>query len=402
MRPATPGRRFRLAPVLTILVAASWIVGCDFTRVDEGTDVPIQQHVEALATASTPDQAERAIRGVLNKVGVRTAWRADVPDDDLAYGTYFVTDAEIEALAVRHAAFVSGQGAERASAGEVHAAVLAAERQTKEIVDRLEVGVVPFTRAPIRVNADEATLVLSSDATAALRSPESQASAMALAIAADGPTLQTAISADHRLSPAQQFLYTIWIHQNGPFIFPFQTEAGAVARSASGDDCDACCGADPSPFTSLVLQYLGESSASVEIRVDVPGNSTFVPFPQATVTPFDVITLSGDGRTGGAGLAGTIGNEIGIYIGTATTPQASVHTSCSEEVLPGDIYGDFMVIRVTTREGGLCDDIERCAGACESRHTTCLSAATTDGEVAACNEAFRACDFNCHDQGGSR
>ncbi len=410
MRLLVPGRRFRLAPLLAAALVAGagvWFTGCDFTRVDEGAGLPIQQHLDALATASTPDQAERAIRGVLNKVGVRTSWQADVPDEKLAFGTYSVTDDEIRALAVRHAAFVSGRTSERVRVEDVHAAVVEADRRAKAIVKNLEVGVVPFTRTPIRANATEASLVLSADAAAALRSgEEGPLGAMALAIAAEGPTLRSVLRADGPLSPVQQFLYTVWIHQNGPFIHPFlSSPASTAARLSAPDRCDTnnspCCG--DGQFTSIALLYIGAATADVEIRVTNPSNgpnSGFIPFPSAPVDPNEVVTALGENRGGSNGLAGTIGNEIGLFVNGASTPQATIHTSCSQCVLPGDVYGDFQVVGLTTKNAGLCNNVERCAGACEARYATCLENATTDEQKEACGVSFRACDFSCHDQGG--
>ena len=412
---------FTLRLTAPLLLAALLVVGvgCDFTRVDEGAEVPLQAHLDALATASTPDAAERAIRGALNKVGARTSWQADVTDENLAFAAFAVTDAEIERLAEQQAAFVSGQSA-GTPLNVMHDAVVLANEEAREIVRNMDVGVTPVTRGPIQVSATEAAAILRAEAATALRTPEMPSSSLALMITASGSEIMSAegtLSEGHTLSPVQRLLFAVWLHHNGPFMYPFLSEGDArTARAASGDDCDACCGGT-GKFTDITFQYLGDTSADVEVVLTQPASQIngFVPYPEATVQPGEIFYVSATGRTNASGgFVGTLGNEIEIFVdgteidyspfGDPDNPDAntgSIHTSCSEKVFPGDRYGDFLVVAVATQSNGLCSDLETCTSACESQRNTCLVAANGDqGLIDKCEATFRQCDQNCHDQGG--
>lgn len=390
-----PRPAFALLSALVLGVGVFWAPGCDFTRVDEGADIPLQQHLEALASADTPAEAERAIRGALNKAQVRTSWQADVPSADLAFGTYFISDEQIETLARAHAAFVAGTEA-GTRFDLMHRTVVEANERAREIANNLEVGVTPVVRGEIRVNAEEAAGVLHAEALSALATPEDPTSALALLATATGsalPSPSESLSSVRPLSPAQRLFYTVWLHANGPFIYPYLTEAAGEARLGGNDDCDPCCGGS-GKFTSITLQYLGTTSASVTTTLQPHGG--FVPFA-GTVPANGLFTVNGAGRTSvPPGFRGTIGNNLRLFINGASTADATIHTSCSVVVRPGDIYGSFKVIKVTTKEGGLCEDIEICAGACAARQATCYS---EGGDPSACDDAFKACDLKCHDQG---
>ncbi len=423
MRPLVFGSRLRLPSVLVAALAlglGAWIAGCDFTRVDEGTDLPLQQHLEALATASTPDQAELAIRGVFNKVGVRTSWQADVPDADLAFGTYFVSDQEIEALAEKHAQFVQNR-AGAATIAETHAAVLVAEEEATRIIREMQVGVTRDNRGAIRVDPREASAILGAAVTSAAQSPELPRSAMVLAITADGAAISSAVPTSARtLSPVQSLLYSIWLHQNGPFMYPFLSEEGRLASEAAartsaascdiGQSCDACCDGS-GKFVSITLQYLGPP-AMVKAIVAVPSPKSFTPFPETSLVTNQLFSVDGDNRVINPGgksspFDGTIGNELDLFVGT--TQFAAIHTSCSVVVSPGMIFGSTIggtyygvrVVAVATQNGGRCTNLQECVGACRAQLLSCQAAAAgNEAALQTCAEQFRSCDLNCHDQGG--
>lgn len=417
MRQFVLGPRFRLTSLLAALAlgAGSWFTGCDFARVDEGADLPIEQHLEALATASTPDQAERAIRGIFNKVGVRTSWQADVPDADLAFGTYFVSDEEIEVLAAKQARFVQGQGG-AATIGETHAAVLVAEQEANRIIQDLQVGVTRDNRGAIRVDSREAAAILGAAVTSAVQSPESPRSAMVLAVTADGPAISgTAPTSERPLSPVQSLLYSIWLHQNGPFMYPFLSEEARLASEAAlrtstsscdaGQSCDACCDGS-GKFVSITLQYLGPA-ATIKGQVVVPAPKGFTPFPDTPLITNQLFSVDGSSRGSVPGFTGTIGNELAIYANG--TKFAQIHTSCSQVVSPGMVFGSTIsgvyygvrVIAVATQDNGRCTNLQKCVSACRAQLLSCQAAAAgNEAALRTCAAQFKSCDLNCHDQGG--
>lgn len=405
----SPTRRRLLHPLAVLAVGAlTWASGCDFTRVDEGADVPLQQHLEALETAATPDQAERAIRGILNKVGVRTSWRADVPDEELAFASYRVTDEQVRALAQEHARYVSGDRGAAASVSRTHEAVVEADDAAEEILRNLEVGLTAESRGSILVNAIEASTIFQAEIAAALEAPEAPSNAIVLAIAADGaalPSARAAFGVDRPLSPAQRLLYTVWLHHNGPLMFPFLSEdidslptepdsddaAARLAGTSTRDrwQCDACCGGS-GKFVSMTLQYMGPPN-EVEARISNPTRDLngFKPFPQTALEPFQLFTVSGAGRPGSRGLEGTIGNNVKIYVGAnASTKIASIHTSCSEPVYPGMVfgneYGKVLVVAVRTQRNGLCSNLQVCTGSCKAQLYACKFRAGDDAEASGC------------------
>jgi hypothetical protein len=140
-----------------------------------------------------------------------------------------------------------------------------------------------------------------------------------------------------------------------------------------------------------------------------------VGFPATTVNPGAIISVSGAARPAtNAGFAGTLGNNLEIFVngteidyspyGDPANPDAqtgSIHTSCSETVLPGDTYGDFLIVAVATQNGGLCSSLSTCVGACQTQLNSCIVTANDDAnQEAKCQAQFQACDQNCHDHGG--
>ena len=258
---------------------------------------------------------------------------------------------------------------------------------------------------------------------------DTPASAMVLAIAADGatpPTASTRFSADRALSPAQRLLFSIWLHHNGPFMFPFLSRdldalpviedtgdgTGAAARTTGGGTkwhCNTCCDGS-GKFTSMTLLYVGPAT-DVEARILSPTNGlgSFTPFPKTPLNSLQLFSVDGSGRPArGRGLSNTLGNEVGIYVGQGTKI-ARIHTSCSEPVYPGMMFGSkiygtwykVLVVAVATQENGLCSNLQFCVGACKAQLIGCKLRAGDDAAAeAACEEEFRSCDLNCHDQGG--
>ena len=415
---------------LSAVFALAALSGCDATRVDQGADVPLAAHLEALSSADTPDKAERAFRGVFNKVGIRTAWQGNVAIDAHPYGLYSVTDDEIAVLAERQARFVSGQRTEATTYGETHAAVLAADAQAFEIVRSIETSSArPITRNAITIGTDDALAILGAQARMSLSTPEAQTSAIVLLAATQSLDGIPTLSSGAPISPAQEFLYSVWLHRNGPLMVNFSSSPQRVAAVTSarsavsacvgadcpGDltSCDPCCDGN-GKFTDVTFQYTGDAAAIVQVNVEGGSGGTFVAFPAQTVNPGEVIYVSGAGRPGNGGFAGTLGNNLEIFVdgveidyspyGDPNDPDGqtnSIHTSCSETVLPGDTYGNFLIVAVATQNGGLCSSLSTCVGACQTQLNACLVAANGDaGAEAACQTEFRACDQNCHDQGG--
>ena len=400
--------------------------GCDATRVDQGADVPLTAHLEALSSADTPEKAERAFRGAFNKVGIRTAWQGNVAIDAHPYGLYSVTDDELTALAERQAAFVNGQRSQAPTYASTHAAVLDADAQAFEIVRTLSTGNATITRSAVTIGAENALDILQAQARMSLVSPEAQTSAIVLLASTTSLDAIPTLSTTTQLSPAQEFLYSVWLHRNGPLMYDaarpgqgdFRVASVCVGADCDGDQtsCDPCCGGT-GKFTDITLQYNGDAVADVEVILTQPASQIngFVPFPEQSVAPGDILYVSAAGRTDASpGFVGTLGNEIEIYVdgteidyapfGDPDNPDAdrgSIHTSCSEAVFPGDVYGDFLVVAVATQTNGLCSSLSTCVGACQTQLNACLVAANGDAAAEqACQDEFRACDLNCHDQGG--
>ena len=425
-------RRFSTLLGAIALSMVVWLGGCDATRIDQGADVSLATHLEALSSADTPEKAESALRGAFNKVGIRTAWQGNVAIDAHPYGLYSVTDDEIYDLAVRQAEFVNGRQAGAATYGSTHNAVLAADAQAFDIVRNLSTGLAPITRPAVTIQVDDALAILGAQARTALAAPEAQTSAIVLAAATTSLDAIPTLSENAVLSPAQEFLYSVWLHRNGPLMYSFSDPSAArssslmASRSASsascadceGDltSCDPCCDGT-GKFTDVTFQYLGDSTVDVEVRLTQPASQIngFVPFPTATVNPGEIIYVSGAGRTNASGgFIGTLGNTINIFVdgteidyspfGDPDNPDVNtngIHTSCSELVLPGDMYGDFLVVAIATQTNGLCSSLSTCVGACQTQLNSCLVAANGDAnEEAKCQAQFQACDQNCHDQGG--
>ena len=110
--------------------------------------------------------------------------------------------------------------------------------------------------------------------------------------------------------------------------------------------------------TTLTLLYSGTSEALVEISHRVRPGSTRKSVFDALVQPGEIFTFEG------AEDDGTLGTQINIVVdGELYT---NIHTSCSVDVGPGLVVGDFEVISGESRDGGLlCPiDDEDCKSSC--------------------------------------
>jgi|GEM_PF-3867533 hypothetical protein len=123
-------------------------------------------------------------------------------------------------------------------------------------------------------------------------------------------------------------------------------------------------------ITKLVLQYVGEGT-NKSVTADI-----LSPFPvqniaSATLSKNETITIDGTGRAGNPGFAGTLGNEVVIKVDGVTNAQ--FHTSCSDpRVVPGYQVNDFLVVSVTSKDGGTCglncwEDLKDCLDGCHNQ-----------------------------------
>jgi hypothetical protein len=106
------------------------------------------------------------------------------------------------------------------------------------------------------------------------------------------------------------------------------------------EDIPAPCNTCDGKVTDLSLVYNG--SQTVEVRVEQQkGGEIF----SETVDPGDVIRLKGQDKKD------TLSSKIFVYIDGKRVEE--IHTSCSEPIGPGAIYGDFEVIAGSSRNGGI-------------------------------------------------
>ena len=108
------------------------------------------------------------------------------------------------------------------------------------------------------------------------------------------------------------------------------------------------CGACDGKVTELTLQYLGSTTATVEV-VAKRGPTTDVVF-SGVLNPGDTFEIEGP-QTGNGGFIGTLGTEIRISVDGAEN--TTIHTSCSQPIGPGLVSGDFKVLAGASRHGGL-------------------------------------------------
>jgi len=105
-------------------------------------------------------------------------------------------------------------------------------------------------------------------------------------------------------------------------------------------DCAECSG----KVTMLELQYNGTTSANIRV-VQKNGDEVF----NGTVAGGASFSFTGTDK-------GTLGTEIKVYVdGNLNTP---IHTSCSQAIGPGLVFGDFEVVMGYSKDGGLLCPLE--------------------------------------------
>lgn len=113
---------------------------------------------------------------------------------------------------------------------------------------------------------------------------------------------------------------------------------------------DRPCGDCEGKITRFVFRYTGTTTVDVEMWARRGGSTD--PVFSGVVSPGELVTVVGP-STGKGGFAGTLGTEMTIEVDGAL--HAQIHTSCSVEVGPGTVAGDFVVLQAVSREGGpLC------------------------------------------------
>jgi cysteine-rich repeat protein len=106
----------------------------------------------------------------------------------------------------------------------------------------------------------------------------------------------------------------------------------------NGSGCNKCDG----KVTTLTMQYNGTHSAFVKV-VQKKNNVTL--FNQV-VSPGGQFTFTGTDK-------GTLSTEIKLYVNN--NEHASIHTSCSVAIGPGQVAGDFLIVSGDSKNGGsLC------------------------------------------------
>ncbi|MCK5649596.1 MAG: hypothetical protein KAI22_12035, partial [Gammaproteobacteria bacterium] len=127
---------------------------------------------------------------------------------------------------------------------------------------------------------------------------------------------------------------------SGDFDTDISIDFGYVEELIPGINCQDCDG----KVTQLTMQYNGTQSAHVVVE-------------QKDGIVFDAIVQPGQHFTfTGIDKKGTLGTEITFYVDGVAN--ADLHTSCSVEIGPGTIAGDFEVIEAYSRNGGLMCPVE--------------------------------------------
>jgi len=106
------------------------------------------------------------------------------------------------------------------------------------------------------------------------------------------------------------------------------------------------CGPCEGKASHLTFRYQGASG--VQVRVErKAGGSNDVLFDEF-LEPDDVFSVFGP--PGGGSFGGTLGTEITIYVDGVFHVQ--IHTSCSQPIGPGQVWGDFLILAGSSKEGG--------------------------------------------------
>lgn len=116
---------------------------------------------------------------------------------------------------------------------------------------------------------------------------------------------------------------------------------GGGGDGGGGGECGPCEG----KVSWLSLEYLGGAPGLVEVT-QKKGGVVF----SGIVAPGGVFTFQGTDKKG------TLGTQIDVTVGGS--PNASIHTSCSQPIGPGLVSGDFLVVDGASRNGGLLCPLE--------------------------------------------
>jgi len=112
-------------------------------------------------------------------------------------------------------------------------------------------------------------------------------------------------------------------------------------------DCGPCEG----KVSRLTFQYLGGAPATIAV-VGRRGKIKADPLFEGPVAPGGTFEVVGP-PTGPGGFQGTLGTEITVFVNDAF--HAMIHTSCSQPIGPGMVFGDLLVVAGASKHGGpLC------------------------------------------------
>ncbi len=130
------------------------------------------------------------------------------------------------------------------------------------------------------------------------------------------------------------------------------TGGTSITRSVTSDDDtfdfgffsgQQPCGKCEGKVTKLTLEYLGhKTNAHIKVKQKKDGAVVFA----GVVQPGESFSFMGTYK-------GTLGTEISVYVNWHLNTK--IHTSCSQPIGPGLVFGDFEVIAGESRTGGpLC------------------------------------------------
>ena len=142
----------------------------------------------------------------------------------------------------------------------------------------------------------------------------------------------------------------------GDYIYALQgKDQKAFWRYSATDEPGPSCGECAGKVTQLTLRYKGTVAASVEV-IQKNGETRFGP---QMVSPDETFTFTGTDN-------GTLGTEITIKVNGVENTK--IHTSCSQDIGPGLVKGDFEVVEGYSKDGGELCPVPDC-GDCDGKVT---------------------------------
>lgn len=108
-------------------------------------------------------------------------------------------------------------------------------------------------------------------------------------------------------------------------------------------DCNECDG----KVNNLTLQYNGAAAATILVK-DSANATVF----NGTVQPGEQFSFMGTGS------GGSLGTNTQVFVNGVL--HATIHTSCSQEIGPGFVAGDFLVTAGSSTEGGALCPVPSC------------------------------------------